>query len=113
MDTQQISPVGSRWIARLLVSLLAVLILLCGAYLLRPSIRARYLVDGTGHRSILAERVGLRETPTRLKHHSRTLFTHMVDVPPFDDANNPLPISYHKGTLHHCFERTSMALLAS
>ncbi len=29
----------------------------------------------------------------------------MVDVPPFDDANNPLPISYHKGTLHHCFER--------
>ena len=23
----------------------------------------------------------------------------------FDDANNPLPISYHKGTLHHCFER--------
>ena len=25
--------------------------------------------------------------------------------PPFDDADNPLPISYHKGTLHHCFER--------
>jgi FADH2 O2-dependent halogenase len=68
-------------------------------------IRARYLVDGTGYRSILADRFGLRENPTRLKHHSRTLFTHMVDVPPFDDANNPLPISYHKGTLHHCFER--------
>ena len=29
----------------------------------------------------------------------------MVDVPPFDEAHNPLPISYHKGTLHHCFER--------
>src|SRR5207237_959021 len=29
-------------------------------------IRARYLVDGTGHRSILAERFGLRESPTRL-----------------------------------------------
>jgi len=68
-------------------------------------IRARYLVDGTGYRSILADHLGLRENPTRLKHHSRTLFTHMVDVPPFDDANNPLPISYHKGTLHHCFER--------
>jgi len=68
-------------------------------------IRARYLVDGTGHKSIVAEHFGLRETPTRLKHHSRTLFTHMVDVPPFDEANNPLPISYHKGTLHHCFER--------
>jgi FADH2 O2-dependent halogenase len=68
-------------------------------------IRARYLVDGTGHKSIVAERFGLRQDPTRLKHHSRTLFTHMVDVPPFDEANNPLPISYHKGTLHHCFER--------
>jgi FADH2 O2-dependent halogenase len=68
-------------------------------------IRARYLVDGTGHKSILADRLGLRENPTRLKHHSRTLFTHMVDVPPFDDAHNPLPLSYHKGTLHHCFER--------
>jgi FADH2 O2-dependent halogenase len=68
-------------------------------------IRARYLVDGSGHKSILAERFGLRQNPTRLKHHSRTLFTHMVDVPPFEEANNPLPISYHKGTLHHCFER--------
>ncbi len=68
-------------------------------------IRARYLVDGTGYRSILADRFNLRENPTRLKHHSRTLFTHMVDIPPFDDAQNPLPISYHNGTLHHCFER--------
>ena len=68
-------------------------------------IRARYLVDGTGYRSILADRFNLRENPTRLKHHSRTLFTHMVDVPPFDDAHNPLAISYHDGTLHHCFER--------
>ncbi|PYL56204.1 MAG: hypothetical protein DMF30_10575, partial [Verrucomicrobia bacterium] len=68
-------------------------------------IRARYLVDGTGYKSIVAERFGLRDNPCRLKHHSRTLFTHMVDVPPFDEAHNPLPISYHKGTLHHCFER--------
>src|SRR5256885_9733088 len=68
-------------------------------------LRARYLVDGTGYRSILADCFNLRENPTRLKHHSRTLFTHMVDVPPFDDAHNPLPISYHNGTLHHCFER--------
>jgi tetracycline 7-halogenase / FADH2 O2-dependent halogenase len=68
-------------------------------------IHARYVVDGTGHKSIVADRFGLRETPTRLKHHSRTLFTHMVDVPAFDEPNNPLPLSYHKGTLHHCFER--------
>src|SRR6266513_1109986 len=68
-------------------------------------IRARYLVDGTGHKSILAERFDLRDKPCRLKHHSLTILTLMVDVPPFDEENNPLPISYHKGTLHHCFER--------
>jgi FADH2 O2-dependent halogenase len=68
-------------------------------------IRARYLADGTGYKSILADHFGLRENPTRLKHHSRTLFTHMVDVPPFDEEHNLLPSSYHKGTLHHCFER--------
>src|SRR5437870_11707975 len=34
-------------------------------------IRARYLVDGTGHKSILGERFGLRDNPCRLKHHSR------------------------------------------
>jgi tetracycline 7-halogenase / FADH2 O2-dependent halogenase len=68
-------------------------------------IRARYVVDGTGHKSIVADRFGLRENPTRLKHHSRTLFTHMIDVPGFDESHNPLPLSYHKGTLHHCFER--------
>ncbi len=43
MDTPQISPLRNRWIARLMVSLLALLILLCGAYLLRPSIGAHYL----------------------------------------------------------------------
>jgi len=68
-------------------------------------IKARYVVDGTGYKSIVADRFGLRENPTRLKHHSRTLFTHMVDVPGFDDSHNPLLLSYHKGTLHHCFER--------
>lgn len=34
---------GSRQIGGLMVLLFALLILLCGAYLLRPSIRARYL----------------------------------------------------------------------
>ncbi len=34
-------------------------------------IHARYVVDGTGHKSIVADRFGLRENPTRLKplHH--------------------------------------------
>jgi FADH2 O2-dependent halogenase len=68
-------------------------------------IRARYVVDATGYKRILARRLGLRETPTRLKHHSRTLFTHMVDVPAFQGDGSPMPLSWDLCTLHHCFER--------
>jgi FADH2 O2-dependent halogenase len=68
-------------------------------------IRARYLVDGTGFRSVVADRFSLRENPTRLKHHSRSLFTHMVDVSVFEEECNPLSLSWHQSTLHHCFER--------
>src|SRR5437667_8919969 len=32
-------------------------------------IHARYLIDGTGFRSVIADRYDLREKPTRLKHH--------------------------------------------
>lgn len=68
-------------------------------------IRARYLVDGTGYKSVIADRYDLREKPTRLKHQSRSLFTHMVDVPPFEEGRNPLSLSWHQSTLHHCFDR--------
>jgi len=68
-------------------------------------IHARYVVDGTGYRSILARRFGLRENPTPLKHHSRTLFTHMVRVPAFQGENHQMSLSWHLSTLHHCFER--------
>ncbi len=69
---------------------------------------AKYLVDGSGYRSPVADAFGLRDEPTRALHHSRTLFTHMVGVTPFDDAaaakphNQPSP--WHHGTLHHCFD---------
>jgi len=70
---------------------------------------ARYVVDASGHRSPVAERFGLRETPTRFRHHSRSLFTHMVNVTPYDKVmrtpeayGNPSP--WHQGTLHHVFD---------
>lgn len=72
--------------------------------------RARYLVDASGFRSPLADKLGLREQPTRFKHHSRSLFTHMVDVKRWDDVceipsakRHPLP--WYKGTMHHIFDR--------
>lgn len=69
---------------------------------------AEYLVDGSGYRSPVADKFGLREEPTRARHHSRTLFTHMVGVTPFDDTEaatahkNTSP--WHSGTLHHVFD---------
>ncbi|WP_052397637.1 NAD(P)/FAD-dependent oxidoreductase [Streptomyces sp. NRRL F-5123] len=70
--------------------------------------RAKYLVDGGGYRSPTAEAFGLRDDPPRARHHSRSIFTHMVGVTPFDDASaaqahkNPSP--WHHGTLHHVFD---------
>ncbi|MBE9104444.1 tryptophan 7-halogenase [Nostoc cf. edaphicum LEGE 07299] len=70
---------------------------------------ARYVVDATGFRSILAHKLNLRETPTRLKTHSRSLFTHMIGVKPYDDCIQPrkvhkMPRPWFQGTLHHIFD---------
>ncbi|MET9220958.1 tryptophan 7-halogenase [Streptomyces sp. NPDC003300] len=69
---------------------------------------ASYLIDGSGFRSPVAEKFGLRETPTRARAHSRSLFTHMVGVTPFDDAkaarSHKQPSPWHNGTLHHVFD---------
>jgi FADH2 O2-dependent halogenase len=70
----------------------------------------RYLVDASGFRSPLAQQLGLREEPCSLKHHARSLFTHMIDVRTTDecldvpDAQKP-PLPWEKGTMHHVIER--------
>jgi tetracycline 7-halogenase / FADH2 O2-dependent halogenase len=71
--------------------------------------KGAYIVDGTGYNSQIANMLDLRETPTRLSAHSRSIFTHMIDVPHFDDCldkqEDPvMPIPLHQGTLHHIFK---------
>lgn len=69
-------------------------------------LRAQYVIDGTGRNSVLAEKFGLREEPPRFRTHSRTIFTHMSGVRPYDDVD-PLttqPSPWHQGTLHHLFD---------
>jgi len=70
--------------------------------------RARFLVDASGFRSPVATKFDLREQPTRLRHHSRSLFTHMVDVTPYEETVPPgahgNPTKWSQGTLHHLFE---------
>jgi len=70
----------------------------------------RYLVDASGFRSPVADQLGLREPPEALKHHSRSLFTHMIGVKPTDEcismrAEDLPPIRWVEGTMHHMFER--------
>ena len=68
--------------------------------------RARYLVDAGGFRSLVAQQFDLRDFG--LQTHARGLFTHMVNVPCYHQANQPqatygLPYRMSEGTLHHVF----------
>jgi FADH2 O2-dependent halogenase len=70
---------------------------------------ARFLVDGTGYRSPVAVRFGLRDTPPRLETQSRAIFTHMQGMKLYDDCLRPeeapgLSARWSEGTLHHVFE---------
>jgi tetracycline 7-halogenase / FADH2 O2-dependent halogenase len=67
------------------------------------TVRARYLVDGSGFRSVIADTFGLRENPPRFDHCSRSMFTHMLDVGDFEPAS-PMTVPWAQSTLHHVFE---------
>ncbi len=68
--------------------------------------RAAYLVDASGMRSIMANKLGWRHHD--LKSHTRTIFTHMVDVPCYNNVGLSRqayghPFLLSEGTLHHLF----------
>lgn len=67
---------------------------------------ARFVIDASGYRSVLSEHFGLRQTPSPLRTQSRSVFTHMVNVKPYDEYySGPQPSSpWHQGTLHHFFD---------
>jgi len=67
---------------------------------------AEYIVDASGMRSLLANKLGWRHR--NLKAHTRTLYTHMIDVPCYNDAGAAReeyghPFRLSEGTLHHIF----------
>lgn len=68
---------------------------------------AEYIIDAGGMKSILAQKFNWRHRD--LLSHSRTIFTHMIDVPGFNEVTmphqefgHPYPLS--QGTLHHIFK---------
>jgi len=71
--------------------------------------RARFMVDASGHRSVLARKLSLREEPARFRHQSRGMFNHFTGVRPFDDVaksevHSGFRTKWHEGTLHHMFD---------
>lgn len=73
------------------------------------TIRARFVVDASGHGSVLAKELSLRERPCRLRTCSRSIFTHMRGVKPYEACSVPgvhevVPRRWSEGTLHHCFD---------
>ena len=72
-------------------------------------LHARYLVDGTGHKSMVANKFGLRPEVAPLRTQSRTIFTHMKGFPRYDDTLEPeekpgLSREWYEGTLHHMID---------
>jgi tetracycline 7-halogenase / FADH2 O2-dependent halogenase len=71
--------------------------------------RGKYLVDGTGMKSVLAHKFGLRDDPNKFRTDTRAIFTHMVGVKLYDQVGAPRKEHGHKyphaqSTLHHVFE---------
>ena len=72
--------------------------------------RARYVVDASGYRSVIARSQQLREDPCHYRHHSRAIWNHMVNVPVTDEVfarreSDCPPDRWYNGTVHHLFER--------
>ncbi len=70
------------------------------------TLTVNYIVDAGGFRSTLADKFALRDLD--LRAHSRSIFTHMVDVPCYNDVGASrrqcgLPYRVSEGTLHHIF----------
>jgi FADH2 O2-dependent halogenase len=68
--------------------------------------RCRFLIDGAGYRSPLVKLFGLREEPCRQRTNSRSMFTHMVGVRPWDTVLPPdrtMLYPFAQSTLHHVF----------
>lgn len=72
-------------------------------------VEAGFVVDGYGPRSPVGEMLQIREDAPAMRTHSASIFTHMIDVPPFEESVFPqsthgFPVRFSQGTLHHFFD---------
>ena len=70
--------------------------------------KAKLLIDGSGFRSPVADKLGLRADPTKMRAHSRTIFSHVKGLKSYDELDGVVRPSerygYNDGTLHHVFD---------
>jgi tetracycline 7-halogenase / FADH2 O2-dependent halogenase len=70
-------------------------------------VRARLVVDASGHASFLANRFHLRDPEPRLHTNTRTIFGHFRNVPSLETIlgkpNPAFRLTRIGGTQHHCF----------
>ncbi|QXE38472.1 tryptophan 7-halogenase [Streptomyces sp. GMY02] len=72
-------------------------------------VAARYVIDAGGRNALVPRQLGLRDMEPRFMTRTRTLFTHMTGVLPWDAVGptrkeHGLPFPFHQGTLHHVFD---------
>ena len=70
------------------------------------TIHCAFVIDASGHRSVVASKFALRDDPPRMRTNSRAIFTHMIGVIPYEDVDlGPKPLApWSQGTLHHFFD---------
>jgi FADH2 O2-dependent halogenase len=72
-------------------------------------IETEYVVDAGGIKAPIAQSLGLRHAEPKQRTHSRSIYTHLHGVIPFDACMAPqsehgLPSPLSQGTLHHLFD---------
>jgi len=70
-------------------------------------IRAKFVVDASGGRSPVSQKLAQRRDDPGFETNSRSIFTHMVGVRPLQDALGKrlsFPSPPDQGTLHHTFD---------
>jgi FADH2 O2-dependent halogenase len=67
-----------------------------------------FVLDGSGYRSLISKKYNLCKKENELVTKSRSIFTHMIDVLPYDDCipkkYHDMPLPWFQTTLHHIFD---------
>jgi FADH2 O2-dependent halogenase len=72
-------------------------------------VRAKFLIDASGMRSMVSDQLGMRDEVPRFKTDTRVLYTHMMGMKSADMLMEPpgkhtMPSPLGQSTLHHIFD---------